>query len=277
MTLRGVPWVLGLIARGQFKVLYVEIHFRLYRSKWNKKLEADLAAHPRPPIPKETHIERKTEHPVAYKSPDHLVPWGTKYDNSTHGKFILHMEELIGRSSPAHLRRSMDLGCSGGGLVYDFIRLGWVAVGLEGSDFSLKHGRAHWPELANKHLFTCDIGKPFEVTDQGKRHVCDLITMWEVLEHIRQEELPVLFGNILQHLKPGGYFIASTTSEPDIHDGVDLHQTKMTNAEWRSWVAKHFPELEWVDLGLEYYQFVRYNQERSVLCYRRKSSAPLPS
>ena len=77
-------------------------------------------------------------------------------------------------------------------------------------------------------------------------------------------------GSGLKHLKPGGYFVASTTSEPDIHDGVDLHQTKLTNSEWRQWIAKNRPELEWVDLGLEYYQFVRYNQERSVLTYRRK-------
>ena len=271
MTLRGVPWVLGLIARGQFKVLFVEIRFRLYRSRWNARLERELQRSPRPPIPAATRIDLKTEHPVAYKSPDHLVPWGTKYDNSTHGKFILHMEDRIGRSTPSLTRRSMDLGCSGGGLVHDFLRLGWVAVGLEGSDFSLKHGRAHWPELANRHLFTCDIGKPFQVLDQGQPQVCDLITMWEVLEHIRTEELPVLFANILKHLRPGGYFVASTTSEPDFHDGIDLHQTKFTNSEWRAWLAKQCPELEWVDLGLDYYQFVRYNQERSVLTYRRRN------
>ncbi len=271
MTLRGVPWVLGLIARGQFKTLWIEFHFRYYRSRWNAKLEESLKATPRPSVPAGTQIRLETEHTVAYKSPDHLVPWGTKYDNSTHGKFILHMEERIGASVPGRCRRSLDLGCSGGGLVYDFLRLGWVAVGLEGSDFSLKHGRAHWPELAGKHLFTCDIGKPFRVLDGEALHQCDLITMWEVLEHIRAEELPTLFENILKHLQPGGYFVASTTSEPDIHDGVDLHQTKLTNAEWRQWVAKNRPELEWVDLGLEYYQFVRYNQERSVLTYRRKS------
>lgn len=274
MTLRGVPWVLGLICRGQFKVLWVELHFRRYRARWNAMLESSLRADPRPAVPVSTRITLETEHPVAYKSPDHLVPWGTKYDNSTHGKFLLHMEERIGRSQPGTVRRSMDLGCSGGGLVYDLLRMGWVAVGLEGSDFSLKHKRAHWAELAGRNLFTCDIGKPFRVLDQGQAHVCDMITMWEVLEHIRTEELPVLFRNIVSHLKPGGYFIASTTSEPDIHEGIDLHQTKLTNAEWRAWVSKNCPDLEWVDLGLEYYQFVRYNQERSVLTYRRRTAVP---
>ena len=273
MTLRGVPWVLGLIARGQFKVLWVETHFRLYRSRWNAKLEANLANQPRPSIPASTRIRLETQHPVAYQSPDHLVPWGTQYDNSTHGKFLLHMEELIQRTQPKGLKRAMDLGCSGGGLVHDLLRMGWVAVGLEGSDFSLKHQRAHWPQLGRKHLFTCDIGKPFRLLDQETVHQADLITMWEVLEHIRTDELPTLFENILNHLKPGGYFVASTTSEPDIHEGVELHQTKMTNSEWRQWVAKHRPELEWVELGLEYYQFVRYNQERSVLSYRRKATS----
>ncbi|HEY0548629.1 MAG TPA: class I SAM-dependent methyltransferase, partial [Verrucomicrobiae bacterium] len=96
-----------------------------------------------------------------------------------------------------------------------------------------------------------------------------LVTMWEVLEHISTPDLPQLFRNITYHLARGGYFVASTTSCPDVHNGVDLHQTKWSNAEWKAWLGKNFPELEWVDLGLKYYQFVRHNDEGSFLTYRK--------
>lgn len=67
----------------------------------------------------------------------------------------------------------------------------------------------------------------------------------------------------------GGYFVASTTSAPDIHNGVDLHQTKWTNDEWTQWLAKSFSALEPVDLGLRFYQFVRHNSEGSFLTLRK--------
>jgi cyclopropane fatty-acyl-phospholipid synthase-like methyltransferase len=90
-----------------------------------------------------------------------------------------------------------------------------------------------------------------------------------VLEHISAPQLPQLFENILLHLENGGYFIASTTSTPDIHDGVDLHQTKWTNAQWHRWLGDNHPELSPVDLGLKYYQFVRHNEERSFLVFQK--------
>jgi 2-polyprenyl-3-methyl-5-hydroxy-6-metoxy-1,4-benzoquinol methylase len=165
---------------------------------------------------------------------------------------------------------SLDLGCSGGQLVKDFTDLGWMAVGLEGSDFSLKHKRANWPALAGKNLFTCDITKPFKITTRQQPARFHLVTMWEVLEHIHPNDLPQLFDNITAHLERGGYFIASTTSAPDIHNGVDLHQTKWTNSEWKQWFEKHYPDLVPVELGLRSYQFVRHNSEYSFLTVRRK-------
>ena len=70
---------------------------------------------------------------------------------------------------------------------------------------------------------------------------------------------------------PGGYFIASTTETSDIHEGLELHQTQWTNAQWREYVAKNHPDLEYVDVGLKIYQFVRYNFiHPSFLLYRKK-------
>jgi SAM-dependent methyltransferase len=222
------------------------------------------------PAPGEFEIKLDTKHPVAFESPDHLIPWGTSRDNSTNKKFVNFMRNRILRENPQVTLGSLDLGCSGGQLVADFRSFGWLAVGLEGSDFSLKHKRANWPALAGKNLFTCDITKPFKLTSRGQPVQFHLVTMWEVLEHIKTDDLPQLFNNIAAHLAPGGYFIASTTSEPDIHDGVDLHQTKWINAEWHRWLAQTHPEFDPVEIGLKSYQFVRHNQEGSYLTFRKK-------
>ena len=179
------------------------------------------------------------------------------------------MANRIEREAGGNCFGALDLGCSGGQLVKDFLDLGWRSVGLEGSDYSLKHRRANWFTLANTNLFTCDVTKPFKITADGILAKFHIITMWEVLEHIETEKLPHLFNNIIDHLENGGYFIASTTSVSDIHNGVDLHQTKWTNEQWRRWLGDKYPELLPVDLGLKYYQFVRHNEERSFLVFQK--------
>jgi len=118
--------------------------------------------------------------------------------------------------------------------------------------------------------FTCDITKPFKITSRQQPAKFHLVTMWEVLEHIPTSDLPPLFDNITAHMARGGYFVASTTSDPDVHNGVDLHQTKWTNAEWLQWLRKNYPSLEPVNLGLSFYQFVRHNSEGSFLTLRLK-------
>src|SRR5688572_7916885 len=135
------------------------------------------------PQSREGSISVATSNPVAYSSPDHVAPFGTMYDNSTNRKFVLHMNEVISSQFKTGPRGFMDLGCSGGQLVADFKEIGWTAVGLEGSDYSLKHKRANWATLANTNLFTCDITKPFQVMLDQKPLCFHLITAWEVLEH----------------------------------------------------------------------------------------------
>jgi 2-polyprenyl-3-methyl-5-hydroxy-6-metoxy-1,4-benzoquinol methylase len=210
---------------------------------------------------------------VAFASPDHIAPKGTAVNNSTNKKFVLYMDQKLHRELGSGTLRMMDLGCAGGKLVTDFLALRWLAVGLEGSDFSLKHRRRYWDEFANKNLFTCDITKPFQVTLDGQPVRFHLITSWEVMEHIATPDLMQVFANVRDHLEPGGYFIASTTETSDIHEGLELHQTRWPNAQWREFVAKNFPDLEYVDVGLKIYQFVRYNfLHPSFLLYRKRAN-----
>ena len=103
------------------------------------------------------------------------------------------MDKKLGREFDGALRM-MDLGCSGGQTVADFMKLGWQGVGLEGSDFSLKHPRANWAMLANTNLFTCDITKPYQIKLDSRPAKFHLITAWEVMEHIPRRSWTRFFG-----------------------------------------------------------------------------------
>jgi 2-polyprenyl-3-methyl-5-hydroxy-6-metoxy-1,4-benzoquinol methylase len=150
-----------------------------------------------------------TKHTIAYDSPDHLLPWGTMRDNTTSPEFIEEMENNF----PKLKLNVMDLGCSGGQLAVDFHNRGHLAVGLEGSDYSIKHQRANWPEWYNKVLFTCDVAKEYQVNNNNEPILFDLITAWEVVEHIAPGDLQMFFNQVAKHLAPDGIFLASISTK----------------------------------------------------------------
>src|SRR5687768_8745426 len=210
MLLHKIGWAIQATREGHGRFLLADAFMRSYKQWQELTYQARYRWLGSLPGPKDHQVNLETAHPVAFESPDHLIPRGTKADNSTNKKFVSHMAELLSREKPGQ-HGLLDLGCSGGQLVADFRELGWLAVGLEGSDYSLKHGRANWPALGGTNLFTCDITKPFQIKTHGRPAKFDLITLWEVLEHIPERDLPQLFSNILNHMDVGGYLIASTT------------------------------------------------------------------
>jgi SAM-dependent methyltransferase len=170
---------------------------------------------------------------VACESPDHLIPFGTKRDNSRHRRFNKKLYELFGIDHPSLW--VLDLGCSGCGFVKDCLDDGCLAVGIEGSDFSKKLRRAEWRTIP-EHLFTADITAPFEVFGEfpagEKRLQFDVITTWEVMEHIHERDIAAVVENVKQHLRPGGLWIMSIALCDDFHQGVNLHQTVKPEAWW---------------------------------------------
>jgi hypothetical protein len=184
-----------------------------------------------------------TKKPIALDSPDHLQPYGTKQDNSSNPKFNHKLYELM-TTMPVTV---LDLGCAGGGMVKSFLDEEHLAVGIEGSDFSKNAQRPEWNTIP-EYLFTADITTPFSVQRKIGRKWQPLwftvVTAWEFMEHIREEDLDVILDNIDQHLLYGGYFICSIC---DVYQECDLpwHQNIQP---WQWWVDR----LEKV--GLKYNQ-----------------------
>lgn len=172
-----------------------------------------------------------TEYPIAYDSPDHTHPWGTMRDNHSNEFFIQEIEAYFGRPFSA-----LDIGCSGGLLIHDFHNRGNVAVGIEGSDYSAIHQRAEWPDLHNKNLFTCDASRDYSIqfADTNEIIKFDLITSWDVIEHIHPDRLDAFFQNAQKHLADEGIFVGSISTVSETSSGIQLHISQYPESYWES-------------------------------------------
>lgn len=181
----------------------------------------------------------ETEWPIAIDSPDHLEPEGVMNDNVTSLAFIDEVERQF-KGKQLHV---LDLGCAGGALIHDFLRRGHIAIGLEGSDFNLVTRRAEWAALGNKNLFTCDVTREFSLScernGECQPFLCDIITSWEVMEHLPRERLPVFFENIRRHLKLNGHYVAGVCLGSGTH-----HQSVFPLEVWEHQILSRLPGLQ---------------------------------
>lgn len=170
----------------------------------------------------------------AVRSPDHLCPLGAIFDNTPAGAFLYEVEEKLGEYASI-----LDLGCAGGQLAVDFHEAGHVAVGLEGSPHARDQGMYNWPKHGGSVLLVADVTQQFWVTDDSNYGLeFDLVTAWEVLEHIAEYDLPNFFANALGQLGANGLFVASVNTLRCDRRGADgkmyeLHQTVATEDRWR--------------------------------------------
>jgi hypothetical protein len=175
-------------------------------------------------------LELKTDFPIAFDSNDHINP-----DSTTEGVvrptfFVQDCINILGREI-----KCLDLGTGAAGIVFEFAMSGVLAVGLDGSDFCRKNRVGYWPLLPN-NLFTCDITKSFQfISPQDQSGIrFDLVTMWEVLEHISEPELTGLFQNITEHLGESGYFIGSISLVEYVDsNGIPYHVTLQPREWWQ--------------------------------------------
>jgi len=175
-------------------------------------------------------ISITTDQPVAIYSDDHKFPRGTRDDNTRSPRFVFACERIFGRKV-SHL----DLGCAGGGLVWDFVLRGHQSYGVEGSDYSYLEQRAEW-RIIPGNLFTADITKPFKMLRDGQTMTFDVITAWEVLEHIPENMIDGLLDNVIRHLAKGGRFVASiaTFEDKDPNTGAVWHVTLKPAGWWHA-------------------------------------------
>jgi 2-polyprenyl-3-methyl-5-hydroxy-6-metoxy-1,4-benzoquinol methylase len=225
----------------------------------------------------------KAEREVAYSSPDHIMPAGTRGDNSRNRRFNRKLYNLFAYNA---ILKILDIGCAGGGFVKDCIDDGHIAIGLEGSDYSKQHHRAEWAVIPD-FLFTCDVTGDYDILIEEPGSVnrlqFDVITSWEVMEHIAENNLDKLISNVKKHLSPGGLWIMSiNNTNEEVVNGVRLHQTLQTKQWWLEKFRSH--GLESLEKYVRYFntQFVRGPKYRAagsfhlVLCPDTAKAPPVP-
>lgn len=204
---------------------YIEVHVQ----RINQRLVDIVAASSAFQFPN-PNVRLQTGYPVAITSDDHKFPRGTAFDDTRYPRFSVKAEAVLGKDI-----KLLDIGCSGGGIVFDFLKRGHFAIGLEGSDFCFLNQRGHWSIIPN-HLFTCDATKPYSLisVNDNSQIKFDLISAWEVLEHIHEADFEQFFGNIRRHLRLGGLFVASvaTFEDYDPVTGAVWHVTVKPREWW---------------------------------------------
>ena len=216
-------------------------------------------------------IKINTDYPIAYDSPDHIQPHGTKQDNHTSLGLIEELKQYLNKPSFS----IMDIGCSGGQFIVDCNTDGHIAVGIEGSDYSIIHQRANWPLYHNKNLFTADASKPFEVTLLDEPLKFDVICAWELIEHIAPNDLNALFKNIYSHLKRDGIFIGSISdNKVEVINGYALHQSVFSQLDWRFKILTDEWAFKDTEFEVDYYPFsnaVRKDSDSFLVLIKNKT------
>ena len=166
---------------------------------------------------------------LAIHSNDFKEPESTTEGMGDASWFIYEIERLIENKNISFL----DIGCGSGALAFQFLKRDHFSVGLDGSDFCKKTRKGYWEY--NDLLKTCDVTKKFHVEVDGKQRKFDLVTMWEVFEHIPEKFVASVLSNIHENLEAKGFFIGSISkleySNPKT--GNVYHVTLKDYSWWR--------------------------------------------
>ena len=172
---------------------------------------------------------------MASDSPDHTEPRGTKNDNTRHPRFVRRCEQILPEI------RHLDIGCAGGGLVWEFTLAGHLSVGVEGSDLNLREGRAEWRTIPDR-LFTADVCAPFHIQgDDGNPVLFNLVTAWELFEHIPTSSVDDVIANLVANMSVDAMLVCSiaTFVDRDEETGTIYHQTVQPKEWWLTRFRQH--------------------------------------
>ncbi|MDB4386146.1 class I SAM-dependent methyltransferase [bacterium] len=137
--------------------------------------------------------------------------------------------------------RSLDIGC-GVGFVLNYLagpNFDLNVFGVDISDLAVQQAQTRMQHVPGgpSQVFVLDTQRlPFE------DHFFSLITCFDVLEHLDEQDIDSTISEILRALRPGGVFLGSVSCRKsgvdDLH-GDNLHRT-VKSPDW--WINKFEPD-----------------------------------
>lgn len=100
----------------------------------------------------------------------------------------------------------LDIGCGGGGFIETCVNNGHKAIGIEIGVGYQKMKSFAWNTIPD-NLFIRDFGQPLTITYDGEPVKFDFIHSYDVFEHIKEDDIPQVFKNIVDHCKKETYII----------------------------------------------------------------------
>jgi cyclopropane fatty-acyl-phospholipid synthase-like methyltransferase len=161
-----------------------------------------------------------TDHLHPLYSKDYTEPKGGAHDNTGSDFFV----DCFNNKTINYL----DLGCAGAALVESMFNKGHNSFGIDGSDSQKKQGLNSWGRIPER-LFNADITEPFHFVDEdtNEKFKFNVISAWDVMEHLYEDKLPGFCDNLKNNLKSDGYFVCGIADFEDEGYHVTIH-----NKEW---------------------------------------------
>lgn len=216
------------------------------------------------------YLSVETDYPIALDSMDHLEPHGA-LDQQGHEGIEFFKELHIKFPQVNHV---LDFGTGMGTFVDNGIKAGFDVYGIEGTD--KVDSATPWVRYKNQRLFHADLRHPFYIFYPAEYYrqgimatdfyaLFDLITAWDVMEHLSEDSIDIVMENITRHLNSGGYFMG--TIEFSDTDNERYH----TLCKPRGWWITKFEEYGFKDCGFDtILQKARHSPEENCFMLRRE-------
>jgi 2-polyprenyl-3-methyl-5-hydroxy-6-metoxy-1,4-benzoquinol methylase len=170
------------------------------------------------------------------KNPENINPRGSVYDciSISPTNFINKTKKSFGENF-THL----DLGCGSGSFVYNSRELGADSVGVD--NYLNRKNVPYWNSKYRNFFLKADISKDFFIQKNNKDVKFDLITLWEVFEHIETNLLSTLIENIRRHMHEQSIVVGSicTVRDENPLKKAIYHKTVQSKEWWLEFLNKN--------------------------------------